>query len=137
MGLPLNLFFILKELYDSALSQQGKGANPIPSKQPETENQMLPLPSQNQPKSQIKVQGEKPSSEKKQLSDIQHLLGIICSEIGNLDIIKEVFKIIHSVVTNVTKNPTEEKYRKININKILSKYQYPSIKAFFLEIHFK
>ena len=41
--------------------------------------------------------------------------GIICSEIGNLDIIKEVFKIIHSVVTNVTKNPTEEKYRKINI----------------------
>ena len=95
------------------------------------------IPTYAPPKQEVSTIKREPSKQIKGDVDVQNHLGLICSEINNLDITREVFRIIHSVITNICKNPNEEKFRKINIEKIMTKYNYKSILNFFLSIHFK
>ena len=70
-------------------------------------------------------------------SIVHNDLSILFSEIDNLDITRQVFKQIYTVITNIAHNPLEDKYRRFNINKFLSKFQYKTITDFFLHIGFK
>ena len=131
LGLPLNLYFRLNELYQAASQQTA------PKPQPQCEPVKQMIPTYAPPKQEVSTIKREPSKQIKGDVDVQNHLGLICSEINNLDITREVFRIIHSVITNICKNPNEEKFRKINIEKIMTKYNYKSILNFFLSIHFK
>lgn len=69
--------------------------------------------------------------------EIYSLLSDLYREINNMDLIKKVFKQLYMIITNITHHPNDEKYRKFNINKLLSAYNYRGITYFFTRIGFK
>ena len=210
LGLPINLYYVLYELYQSALNQQQ-------TTQPQTQFRPQPL-SQNQyqyqyqqkPKNTINTINEYPSQVKTQyrpqlqqqqkqysnynnynynnynnfnnlnnnnnsnnynnynnynnnynnynnynnsqsLNNVKNVinnqnnlsnvvyndLSILFSEINNMDISRRVFKLIYTIINNIAHNPTEEKYKRFNIRRFISKFKYKSIPQFFMHIGFK
>lgn len=69
--------------------------------------------------------------------DIKKFLGALYSEINNIDTSREVFKTIHTIFTNITTNPQEQKYKKISIEKIFNKWPYQSLPNFLKYCGFK
>jgi hypothetical protein len=131
LGLPLNLFFLLKDKYDSVLS----------SNQPQTQstqqiNQHTITMTTSSNAKPIHSPQQQQHQHYSKDEDENHLM-MILTEINNIDISREVFKIIYNVIQNIVKNPNDEKYRKINIVKLLSKYNYISIKNLFQYLHFQ
>ena len=131
LGLPLNLFFLLKDKYDSVLS----------SNQPQTQstqqiNQHTITMTTSSNAKPIHSPQQQQHQHYSKDEDENHLM-MILTEINNIDISREVFKIIYNVIQNIIKNPNDEKYRKINIVKLLSKYNYISIKNLFQYLHFQ
>ncbi len=60
------------------------------------------------------------------------------SENENLNKNREnVFNLLESVFTNIICHPTEEKYRKINIEKLLKKINYKNVEKFLYALKFK
>ena len=159
LGLPINLYYVIYELYQSALNEQQSS---LP--QPEqtninrinviNERQPYSPPPQYQPQQQTKnynniIQNvNKPSFPLNQninkINDQNNLqntvlndLSILFAEIDNLDIARQVFKQIYTIINNIAHNPLEEKYRRFNVNKFVSKFRYKSIINFFMHIGFK
>ncbi len=164
LDLPINLFYVLNELYQSALNeQQGTQAQPQPQ----------PKPQQQPPKNTINIINEPPQTMQNQyqqyqprmqqqkqysnnnntqlLNSIKNMindpnslqnvvhndLSLLFSEIDDLDKSRQVFKQIYTIITNIAHNPMEEKYRRFNIEKFLAKFKYKGITQFFLDIGFK
>jgi hypothetical protein len=50
---------------------------------------------------------------------------------------RQVFEQIYKIITNISQNPNEEKFRRFNIYKFLSNFNYKNITAFFTHIGFK
>ena len=69
--------------------------------------------------------------------EIDQGLNVIDREIKDRDQQREVLGLIEGVIHNLLNHPNEEKYKKININKIRRKYPYDSIMSFFSLIRFK
>ena len=69
--------------------------------------------------------------------EIDQGLNVIDREIKDKDQQREVLGLIEGVIHNLLNHPNEEKYKKININKIRRKYPYDSIMSFFALIKFK
>ena len=75
---------------------------------------------------------------KNSLQNIIHNdLSLLFSEINNLERSRSVFKHIYTIINNIVHNPLEEKYRRFNISKLLSRFQYKNLVNFFLHIGFK
>lgn len=69
--------------------------------------------------------------------EIDDGLNEIDKEITDVNKQREVLGLIEGVVLNVINHPNEEKYRKINLEKIRKKYPYQSIGNFFNLIKFR
>ena len=160
--LPLNLYYILNELYQASLNQSSQNQN-IQNQNIQTQNIQIQNPNQNfvqqplqqpinqqpinqQPiKQQQYIPVQKPikssisTSENQEFNTetIQMHLAKIFTDIDNIDISRDVFKFIYQIINNINHNPSDEKYRRINIKKLLMKYNYPSIKLFLNYLHFK
>ena len=154
LGLPINLYYVLNELYQSALNeQQGMQIQPQPQPQPQ-----LPIPNQKiitQPAPQnikeqqypfksvsgsinTNVPQNKMNNSGDSISNIIHNdLSLLFCEINNLDKSRQVFKQIYKIITNIVHNPNDDKYRRFNINKFLSTFKYKGIIQLFTDIGFK
>ena len=162
LGLPINLYYVLNELYQSALIQE-QGSQMSQVQQPQPQNT---INISNQPKPQTIPQYQNQSQYQKQYKNdynnnfnnyqnniIQSLnrindqnslpnivhndLSLLFSEIDNLDKSRQVFKQLYKIITNIAHNPNEEKFRRFNINKFVSNFKYNNIKPFFIDIGFK
>ena len=154
LDLPINLYYVLNELYQSALGEQQQ-TQPQPQPPKNTINVINQNPPQtvktdNQP--QIQQQKQNVDNNKHQiLNNIKYTINdqnslpniihndlcILFAEIDNLEKSRQVFKQIYTIINNIAHNPMEEKYRRFNINKFLSKFKYKGITPFFLHIGFK
>ena len=162
LDLPINLYYVLNELYQSALNEQqanqpqSQPQQPpqntinyqyqqpqrIPQNQPQTQYQPQQL---NQIKNDNNIQKNQNqifnSIDDKNDNSLQNVvyndLSILFSEIDNLDKSRQVFKHIYKIITNIAHNPNDEKFRRFNINKFLSNFKYKNISPFFLHIGFK
>ena len=178
LDLPINLYYVLNELYQSALNEQQSSQPPqnyspynnnvINQYQPQpynppnqyTQYQTRPQP---QPQPQTQVQKQKQNynnynnvyqktntpniinknvininNNSNSLQNIVHNdLSILFSEIDNLDKSRMVFKQIYTIINNIAHNPLEEKFRRFNINKFISKFKYKTIVDFFIHVGFK
>ena len=158
LDLPINLYYVLNELYQSAFNEEQQ-SNP----QNEPNNNKInvinekpynPIPQQNQQKSQQQTQNIRTNNSKNNIQEfplnknifkdqnnlsniIHNDLSIIFTEIDNLDISRQVFKQIYNIINNIAHNPMEEKFRRFNITKFISKFKYNSLVNFFLHIGFK
>ena len=147
-GLPTNLYYILNELYQNANNQNSNNNNTENKNTIEnnikTNNNINTINNNS-----INVIRESPKIQKNQQlnlnknpnefnkENIHNNLAIIFAEIDNLDISKEVFQQIYKIINNINQNSNDQKFRKINIKKFLSKYPYISIKNFLLFTGFK
>ena len=152
LDLPINLYYVLNELYQSALNEQQQ-TQPQPSKN------TINVINQNPPQT-VKTESHPQNQQQKQnldnnkhqiLNNIKNIindqnslpnivhndLGILFAEIDNLDKSRQVFKQIYTIINNIAHNPMDEKFRRFNINKFLSKFKYKAITPFFLHIGFK
>lgn len=151
-SLPSNLYYILNDKYQeiNTIPQQQK----VKIFQAPIENQELPQQNNNQKaknqicQSQIINRDTKLTLENISFEDvysqsvispddIQTYLEILLVEIDDNAILAEVILLIKQSFTSIITNPKEEKYKKINIEKILSKYPYQSINNFFGLCSFK
>ena len=158
LDLPINLYYVLNELYQSAFNEEQQ-SNP----QNEPNNNKInvinekpynPIPQQNQQKSQQQTQNIRTNNSKNNIQEfplnknifkdqnnlsniIHNDLSTIFTEIDNLDISRQVFKQIYNIINNIAHNPMEEKFRRFNITKFISKFKYNSLLNFFLHIGFK
>jgi tether containing UBX domain for GLUT4 len=158
LDLPINLYYVLNELYQSAFNEEQQ-SNP----QNEPNNNKInvinekpynPIPQQNQQKSQQQTQNIRTNNSKNNIQEfplnknifkdqnnlsniIHNDLSIIFTEIDNRDISRQVFKQIYNIINNIAHNPMEEKFRRFNITKFISKFKYNSLVNFFLHIGFK
>ena len=163
LDLPINLYYVLNELYQSALNeQQANQPQSQPQQQPPQniinyQNQQPQRIPQNQPQIQYQPQqlnqimdNNYIQKNKNQIfnsiddqndNSLQNVvyndLSILFSEIDNLEKSRQVFKQIYKIITNIAHNPNEEKFRRFNINKFLSNFKYKNITPFFLNIGFK
>ncbi len=145
--LPLNLYYILNELYQTSLNENSqkekiKSENPNINIEQKKYQQQINQKQQFQPYQSNEFQKEiktNISLEKEEFdSEIIHMhLAQIFTDIDNIDISRDVFQFIYQIISNISQNPSDEKYRRINIKKILNKYNYPSIKIFLNYLHFK
>ena len=69
--------------------------------------------------------------------NIQKYLQSIFMQINNFNISKDVFHLLFKIINNIIKNPNNEKYKKINIQKLFYLYNYSSLKQFLFFIGFK
>ena len=166
LELPINLYYVLNELYQSALNEQ-KADQPKPEPQPIQSNNNNNVINENKPKiipqqTQTQNQPQQPKlilnnnnyqktnnqippnnifnmiNDPNSLPNVVHNdLSIIFSEIDNIDTSRQVFKQLYTIINNIAHNPTEEKFRRFNINKFMLKYKYKTIKDFFMHIGFK
>ena len=167
LDLPINLYYVLNELYQSALAeQQPKIEHNIPQ---QPQNQIIPNPQpqsniqknqnqisfQNKPQTQItpnnniiqnflgqnkinnNINTNKISGENSFQNTIHDNLSLLFSEIDNLDISRKVFKQIYTIISNIAHNPNNEKFRRFNIQKFTSVFKYKTIIPFFSSIGFK
>ena len=162
LDLPINLYYVLNELYQSALNEQQANQPQSQPQQPpqNTINYQYQQPQripQNQPETQYQPQQLNQimndnniqknqnqifnSIEDQNDNSLQNVvyndLSILFSEIDNLDKSRQVFKQIYKIITNIAHNPNDEKFRRFNINKFLSNFKYKNISPFFLHIGFK
>ena len=158
LDLPINLYYVINELYQSALNQeQGSQPSQVQQSKNTSSNQSKPqtIPQyQNQPQQQKQNKSNySNNSSKYQNNNIQNLnrindqsdlpnivhndLSLLFSEIDNLEKSRQVFKQIYKIITNIAHNPNEEKFRRFNIEKFLSNFKYKNIKPFFIDIGFK
>ena len=160
LGLPINLYYVIFELYQSALNEQQSSLpqpqqplnkinvinekqtyNPPRQTQPLQQNQIF----NNNYQNRYNIKQQTPLNNviniiknENNISNIVHNdLSILFTEIDNLDISRQVFKQIYTVITNIAHNPLEDKFRRFNINKFISKFKYKTIIEFFLHIGFK
>ena len=176
LDLPINLYYVLNELYQSALNEQQSSQpqqgyppnnnNVINQYQPQpynlpnqyTQYQTRPQP-QPQPQPQIQKQKQNynniyQKNNNQQIpinknvininnnsNSLQNIvlndLSLLFSEIDDLDKSRMVFKQIYTIINNIAHNPLDEKFRRFNINKFLSKFKYKNIVNFFMHIGFK
>ena len=160
LDLPINLYYVLNELYQSALNEQ-QASQPRPQQPPQNTinypSQQPQRPPQNQPQMQYQPQqlmqllnnkniqknvnqifNEINVQNKNSLqSMVYNDLSLLFSEINNLDRSRQVFKQIYKIITNIAHNPNEEKFRRFNISKFLSNFKYKNITPFFTHIGFK
>ena len=158
LDLPINLYYVINELYQSALNQeQGSQPSQVQQSKNTSSNQSKPqtIPQyQNQPQQQKQNKSNyNNNSSNYQNNNIQNLnrindqsdlpnivhndLSLLFSEIDNLEKSRQVFKQIYKIITNIAHNPNEEKFRRFNIEKFLSNFKYKNIKPFFIDIGFK
>ena len=158
LDLPINLYYVINELYQSALNQeQGSQPSQVQQSKNTSSNQSKPqtIPQyQNQPQQQKQNKSNySNNSSKYQNNNIQNLnrindqsdlpnivhndLSLLFSEIDNLEKSRQVFKQIYKIISNIAHNPNEEKFRRFNIEKFLSNFKYKNIKQFFIDIGFK
>ena len=69
--------------------------------------------------------------------DIERVLNEIDKEIKDINNKREVLGLIEGIINNVINHPKEDKYRKINKNKITLKYPYESLFHFLSLMQFK
>ena len=149
LDLPINLYYVLNELYQSALNEQ-QGSQPQTQPQPQSQQQntinIINQPqvvTHNQSRNQNQNQQQRNQqfnniNDRNSLSNIIHDdLSILFAEIDNLEKSRQVFKQIYKIITNISQNPNEEKFRRFNINKFLSNFNYKNITPFFTHIGFK
>ena len=149
LDLPINLYYVLNELYQSALNeQQGSQPQIQPQSQSQQQNTINVI---NQPQvvthNQSRNQNQNQQQRNQQFNNIndrnslsniiQDDLSILFAEIDNLEKSRQVFKQIYKIITNISQNPNEEKFIRFNINKFLSNFNYKNITPFFTHIGFK
>ena len=148
LDLPINLYYVLNELYQSALNEQ-QGSQPSHNQsQPLQQNpiNVINQPqvvSHNQSRNQQQNKNQRNQqfnniNDKNNLSNIIHDdLSILFAEIDNLEKSRQVFKQIYKIISNISQNPNEEKFRRFNLTKFLLNFNYKSITSFFTHIGFK
>ena len=159
-NLPLNLFYLLNEKYQKyqnnnnfQFNQQkqnnnnnfNKIQNNINNFYNKYNNFQNNNKSNNYSKSLIqnnnynKFNYQKSSLTSNELNkeNIQKYLQNIFIQINNYSISKEVFHYLYKIINNIIKNPNNEKYKKINIQKLFYLYNYSSLKQFLFFIGFK
>ena len=148
LDLPINLYYVLNELYQSALNEQ-QGSQPSQNQsQPPQQNKINVINqpqvvSHNQSRNQQQNKNQRNQqfnniNDKNNLSNIIHDdLSILFAEIDNLEKSRQVFKQIYKIISNISQNPNEEKFRRFNLTKFLLNFNYKSITSFFTHIGFK
>ena len=172
LELPINLYYVLNELYQSAHAEQQPinqpnisqvppiqptqiKQEPIPNPQSQNKNQKNINEISTKSKTQIQPQPNnnifqninntsKNININNKLNDnnsfqniVHDNLSLIFAEIDNLDISRKVFKQIYTIISNIAHNPNNEKFRRFNIKKFTSTFNYKSIFSFFSSIGFK
>ena len=159
LGLPINLYYVIYELYQSALNEQQSSLpkpeqtninrinvinerqpySPPPQYQPQqqTKNYNNIIQNVNKPSFPLNQNINKINDQNNLQNTVLNDLSILFAEIDNLDIARQVFKQIYTIINNIAHNPLEEKYRRFNVNKFVSKFRYKSIINFFMHIGFK
>ena len=116
LNLPNNLFHILKNRCNSALNSQYYFDLEQSQTLEELARQLSPtiyLELKN-PENKIK------ENDSKIFKDLSELY----SEINDNDNLIKVLKQIYRIITNIIKEPQDEKFKRFNINKLLEKYNY-------------
>ena len=148
LDLPINLYYVLNELYQSALNEQKDSQPSHNQSQPPQQNpiNVINQPqvvSHNQSRNQQQNKNQRNQqfnniNDKNNLSNIIHDdLSILFAEIDNLEKSRQVFKQIYKIISNISQNPNEEKFRRFNLTKFLLNFNYKSITPFFTHIGFK
>ena len=171
LELPINLYYVLNELYQSALGEQQQKDEQHISKpsEPQIQNNQEKRPNlqpqiniqknqsqisaQNKPQTQIQqnqnifqninnivgkdITKDKIFNDNTLQNSIHDNLSILFAEIDNLDISRKVFKHLYTIISNIAHNPNDEKFRRFNIKKFTSTFDYKSIIPFFIGIGFK
>ena len=144
LELPINLYYVLNELYQSALSEQQQ-SNPQPKPQQNIQTSPIepiqnPVPQQKSAQIQNKIPTQQiytnniiqntinqmsKQINKNQIqgnNSLQNIVNndlcILFAEIDNLDISRKVFKSIYTVISNIAHNPNNEKCQNFFRSKI-------------------
>ena len=75
-----------------------------------------------------------------QLIDLELLLKTLIdleNEVKEYKIIKNIYKLIYSIIFNIFTSPNEEKYKNINIKKILEIFPYYNLSQLFVVLKFR
>lgn len=176
-NLPINLFYVLNDKYQSLVSQpqsssssssvaettstttkqqhethavtqqkETKHIDPPIKKEALPSKEQHPIQEGDKQKKANLIQSHAVSHPKMNINtissnnpkeEINKLLEEIYREINSIDTNREVFKIIHTIFTNITLNPNEQKYKKISIEKISLNWPYQSILNFLQYCGFK
>ena len=64
-------------------------------------------------------------------------LSSLWQQVNNEKTMNQILKKIHFLIKNIIQNPEKEQFKRINIHKFLSQYNFPMIETFFLHIHFQ
>ncbi len=71
------------------------------------------------------------------LDELEKLLNSLEEKINNNETTMVIFKMIDDIINNIKSYPNEEKYKKINIDKILQKFPYNEIEKILTTLKFK
>ena len=71
------------------------------------------------------------------LDELEKLLNTLEDKINNKELTMIIFKMIDDIINNIKSYPNEDKYKKINIDKILQKYPYNEIEQILTTLKFK
>ena len=142
LKLPDNLFNILEEKYNENLELGNNNENNNDDNELENnEFKNLNIIKEssfsigiglNEFKNIIKKIEENPIN----LNELEKNLNSLEIQINNNEKAIITFKIIGEIINNIITHPNDEKYKKININKILQKYPYNEIENIFNTIQF-
>ena len=140
LKLPDNLFNILEEKYKECLENKNENNNDDTE---EENNEFKNLNIINEYSFSIGVGLSKLKNVIKRieenpinLNELEKNLNSLEIQINNNEKAKIIFKIFEDIINNIITHPNDEKYKNININKILQIYPYNEIENIFNTIQF-
>ena len=123
LNLPMNLYNLLKEKYESTLIEDqsysflSQSLNGI----------SLNLSAPNIPLPYNQRQEEK----------IFEDLSLLFQQVNNDEITSQILKQIYKIMLNIIQNPEKDQYKRFNIGKLLLHFNFSEIEEFFLDINFE
>ena len=139
LNLPENLFYILEEKYNECLDSKNNNIE-----EEEENNKFSDLTKINECNFQIGVGLNKFKNIIKKvenlpinLEELEKSLNDLEDEINDIDKTNQIYKIFDDIIKKIQTNPNEDKYKKINIEKITNKFPFKGIEHCFSLLKFQ
>lgn len=148
LGLPLNLFFLINKKRESLMQNSQTPSNPVSTtqetkiKEKDEKREEFPQQTVNETKKNIIVEEEEINTN--QPIDPTEEVFANCIEIieqvNKKETYVQIFKSLHLIITNILKNPNDEKFRKVKADSPFVKnyvYPYKTCYNFFIWLSFQ
>ena len=117
LNLPKNLYHLIKQKYESTLNEE--------------KNNLFLSQSLNSIGLNFSAPNILLSFNRKMEEIIFEDLFLLFQQVNDHEIMSQILKKILIILNNINQYPEEKKYKRINITKFLSKYNFPTIETFF------